>query len=260
VVLAFLVLWGLNYRRVPLADIVTGVPEPSTAALESVVADANALAASVRPHVNRQPELGYTEIARRLVDPMNAALAIVKRPALATPGAPKYSLILSPYFGWAGITGMVNPLALESIVYPALLPSERPFVLAHEWAHLSGHADEAEANAIGWLACMKGDAALAYSASLYLISEAAGELPPGARQRALRGLEEGVRNDLTLIAARVLREEKPRVRQAANRAYDGYLRANQVEDGTRSYGRALTLILSATMREALDTYRATPAR
>ena len=44
---------------------------------------------------------------------------------------------------------MLNPFGLETIVLPDLLPYERPFVVAHEWAHLAGHADEAEASAIG---------------------------------------------------------------------------------------------------------------
>ena len=101
-----------------------------------------------------------------------------------TPGRPKFSLLLTPFFTWTGVDGMINPLALESIVHPDLLPFERPFVLAHEWAHLSGHADEAEASAVGWLACMNGPPPLAYSASLYLIMEARAALPP--RSRAVR--------------------------------------------------------------------------
>ena len=77
---------------------------------------------------------------------------------------------------------MINPLALETIVHPDLLPFERPFVLAHEWAHLSGHADEAEASAIGWLACMRGGPELAYSANLYLIDTAGGAMPADLRK------------------------------------------------------------------------------
>lgn len=256
VVLVFLLAWGLNYRRLPLTAVVTGTPPPSTAVLEAAVSDANALAASLRPALVGDPEPSYADIAAELADPMQAALANLSRPGLSTPGRPKFSLILSPFFAWAGVSGMINPLALESIVDPDLLPIERPFVLAHEWAHLSGHADEAEANAVGWLACMKGGPALAYSASLYLILEAAGELPAGARRTALATLDNGVRGDLELIAARVRRQQQPRVQQAAFKVYDGYLKANQVEDGVKSYGRALTLILSSELRGALDDYRA----
>ena len=49
--------------------------------------------------------------------------------------------------------------------------------------------------------------------------------------------------------------QKPRVQQAAFKVYDEYLRANQVDDGVKSYGRALTLILSAPLRDSLNDYR-----
>jgi hypothetical protein len=63
-----------------------------------------------------------------------------------------------------------------------------------------------------------------------------------------------VREDLTQIAERMRAQQKPQVQRAAFRVYDEYLRANQVQDGTASYGRALTLILSPKMRAALDGY------
>jgi hypothetical protein len=257
-VIVFFAVWGFNYRRVPLAPSVPAVP--TAAALQAAVADANSLAARLRPTVVKQPELGYEDVARELLDPMNAALSIVRRPSLGRAGRAKYSLILTPFFTMAGVSGMINPFALESVVDPGLLPSERPFVLAHEWAHLSGHADEAEANALGWLACMKGGPALAYSASLYLITEAAGDLPPAARRAALAKLADGVRTDLELIANRVEAGQRPEVQRAAFRAYDQYLKVNQVQDGTASYGRALTLILASPMREALNDYRAASPR
>ena len=54
---------------------------------------------------------------------------------------------------------MTNPFFLEVIINPDLLPFEQPFVLAHEWAHLAGYADESEANFVAWLTCVQGDAA-----------------------------------------------------------------------------------------------------
>jgi hypothetical protein len=257
VVLAFLLLWGLNYRRVPLAAIVGDVPPPSVALLQSVIADSNVLATSLRGRLSAPTEtnLTYEVLAERMRRPMDEALTTLGRPTLSTPGRPKYSLILTPFFRWAGVNGMVNPLALESVVDPGLLPVERPFVLAHEWAHLAGLADEAEASAVGWLACMKGSPAMAYSASLYLIAEAVSGLPPAAQRAALAGLEEGVKEDLTQIANRALRQQKPGVQRAANRVYDEYLRANKVDDGAASYGRAVRLILSPMLRGALNDYR-----
>lgn len=254
VVLVFVLGWGLHYRRVPLEQSLGAPPPPDVAGLVAVIGDANALAASLRPGLRADAGITYDQVAERLRQPMVDALASLGRPTRFRPGRPKFSLILGPFFTWAGVNGMLNPLALESIVHADLLPVERGFVLAHEWAHLTGQADEAEASAVGWLACMKGGPALAYSASLYLILEAGGALPGSARAKAFTTLDAGVRADLAQIAERMSRQQ-PQVQRAASRVYDEYLRANRVEDGTASYGRALTLILSPELRSALNSYR-----
>ena len=46
---------------------------------------------------------------------------------------------------------MTDPFLLETLLAPDLLDVERPFVIAHEWAHLAGYADESEANFVAWL-------------------------------------------------------------------------------------------------------------
>jgi len=51
-----------------------------------------------------------------------------------------------------------------------------------------------------------------------------------------------------------MRLQKPRVQRAAFQVYDQYLKANTVDDGTASYGRALTLILAPPLRDALNQY------
>jgi hypothetical protein len=253
-VLVFFFAWGCHYRQTPLQRTIRAAPVvPAIATLQSAVADANALGTTLRPMLHPADAMTYAAAAAALATPMQEALAALKLPPLARPGRPKFSLILTPFFTWTGTDGMINPLALESIVHPDLLPVERPFVLAHEWAHLAGEADEAEASAVGWLACMKGEPALAYSASLYLIQEAGGALPPAARREAFAGLSDDVRADLQRIAAR-MRLQKPRVQRAAFQVYDQYLKANTVEDGTASYSRALTLILAPPLRDALNGY------
>jgi hypothetical protein len=47
---------------------------------------------------------------------------------------------------------------------------------------------------------------------------------------------------------------RPRVQHAASRVYDQYLKANHVEDGVKSYSRALQLILGQPFRDAMATY------
>jgi hypothetical protein len=165
--IVFLLFWGFNYRRTPLEEALK-IPSAGTsvADLMTAVSDANVLATRLRASADTRTLRSYESISRDLAAPFNVAMKRLGRPALIAPGRPKYSLVLTPFFTWAGINGMIDPFALESIVHPDLLPFERPFVLAHEWSHLEGMADEAEANAAGWLACMNGDASFAYRGSL----------------------------------------------------------------------------------------------
>lgn len=251
--LLFLLMWGLNYRRVPLDETVPPARQVSVEELRAVISDAGALGARLRP----APAADYPsfeDVTGWLHEPMNDALARLSRPRLATTGRPKYSLLLTPFFTWAGVDGMIDPFALETIVHPDLLPFERPFALAHEWAHLAGTADEADASAVGWLACMRGRPELAYSAALYLVIEGGSALPRPVWAEVSRRLDPGIRTDLEAISQRLARR-RPAVQRAAFRVYDRYLRANHVDDGVKSYSRALSLILSPPLRDALSGYR-----
>ena len=63
----------------------------------------------------------------------------------------------------------MNPFGYEVIFDSHVLPFEKPFLLAHEWSHLAGFADESEANFIGILACLRSDVpAIRYSGWLNL--------------------------------------------------------------------------------------------
>ena len=79
-------------------------------------------------------------------------------------------------------------------------------------------------------------------------------LPAGDRREALRRVDANVRADLQAIAERRSRQQ-PVVREAASRAYNEFLRANRVEDGTASYARALRLILASPVYDAMGEVR-----
>lgn len=250
--IAFTLCWGLNYRRSPLLAVALPQPVLSVDELRQLAVDAATLAARTRPAAQRQL-LGYRDVARVLPPLFNRALERLGEPSLVVPGRPKFTL-LTPFFTRAGVNGMVDPFALESLVHPDLLPFERPFVLAHEWGHLAGFADEAEASAIGWSACMLGDDPLVYSAAMFLLVETAAALPPRVWREVLTGVDDGVRSDLRALAARWALIT-PAVQAASSTVYDQYLKANRVEDGVRSYSRAVQLILQPILRDQLNGLR-----
>src|SRR5262249_31848534 len=91
---------------------------------------------------------------------------------VAIAGRPKASL-LRWYLPHAAIDGMTDPFFLEIIVNPEVADFERPFVVAHEWAHLAGYATESEANFVAWLTCVHGDALARYSGWMAAYEQAA---------------------------------------------------------------------------------------
>ena len=67
---------------------------------------------------------------------------------------PKWS-IFTPFYRASGVSGQLGPFFLETLLNPDLTGPERPAVLAHEWAHLSGYAPESDASFVGLLAALR---------------------------------------------------------------------------------------------------------
>jgi len=242
--LAFLALWGLNYRRVPMAerlvldrtasrDAVLELGRMSVQALNALHDGAHAEGWRTSPWRERGMRDAYASVLARLSD---------ARPA--TPGRLKASLF-GPYFRWASVDGMINPFGLEALANPDLLPFEQPFVAADEWAHLAGYAIESEARFVGFLTCMHSGTPAAYSGWLFLYWQVSGEVGAADRQHLASALDEGPRRDIAAVADRVRKGQVPLMRDAGWRVYDQYLKANRVEEGVRSYDLVLTLLARA---------------
>ena len=142
------------------------------------------------------------------------------------------------------VAGVFAGDKLETLVADDLLPFERPFVIAHEWSHLAGIADEGEANFVGWLACLRGSPADQYSGWLFLFGELMRAVGRSDREALLAALDPGPRSDLSAIRDRLARHVNPRVSNAGWRVYDSYLKANRVEAGNASYFGVVRLVLT----------------
>jgi hypothetical protein len=245
VYLAFLLLWGFNYRRVSMTDrlvLEPGGPTSDDVARLGMQAVERLNALHEPAHQSGWREAPWQNATLR--DTFAAVQRDLSEAPVATLGRLK-STALGPYLRWASIDGLINPFGLEVLANPDLLPFERPFVAAHEWAHLAGYADEAEASFVGWLACVRADPGSAYSGWLGLYWQISSELGEGDRTSVASMLAPGPRRDLEAVVARVRSGEWPFLQSAGWRLYDSYLKANRVEEGIRSYGAVLTLLLRA---------------
>lgn len=258
VYLWFLASWGLNYRRVPMrerlevrdgaveAGAVDALAQRAVAALNATHAAAHARGWPAEPWRHASLRGAFARTQRLVLDA-----------PLAEPGRLK-ATAFGPYFRWTGVDGMVNPLALEVLANPDLLPFETPFVAAHEWAHLAGFADESEANFVGWLTCIRGDVGAQYSAWLFLYWQLASEVPGATRTALAAALAPGPRADVEAIADRLRRGQLPPLRRASWAVYDQYLKANRVEAGVRSYGLVVTLLVKTRFRDGWEPVRRQP--
>ena len=243
--LAFLVLWGFNYRRVRLLeklqiDEASISPDSASAAMATAIEQLNGL--HFRAH-----EKGWAPLAAidpDLVDAFTRADRALGGRTPPVAARPKVTL-LDLYFRRAGVEGMTDPYFLETLVQRDLLPFERPFVIAHEWSHLAGFADESEANFVGWLTCVRGSVAHQYSGWLVLYAELSRAVRPRDRAPLAATLAAGPRADLNAIADRYNRQVNPRVSATGWRVYDRYLKANRVAAGTASYDQVVRLVLGA---------------
>ena len=238
--LVFLTTWGLNYRRQTLAAKLGYAEDRVTAAAR------DALAAAGVVHLNRLFDAIETRSwpqFEELPADLGPAFERVQRELGAARPAPAVvprRSVLTPYFRRAGIDGMFDPFSLQVLVNDTVLPFERPFVTAHEWAHLAGFAHEAEANFVAWLTCLEGDERMQYSGWLYLVARLLGAVSESSRAALGAQLGPGPRADYAAVRARTSRAV-PIIRRNARRLNDGYLRANRVAGGVRSYGEVLQL-------------------
>jgi hypothetical protein len=245
--LIFLMMWGLNYRRLPIEQ---KLPYDAKAVTVQAARDAAQLAASRLNALYQSAHVSPVMEAQGVDPSLAAAFARATRELGArgttVPARPKRTL-LDVYFRPAGVAGMTDPFFLETLIERDLLPIERPFVIAHEWSHLAGFADEGEANFAGWLTCMRADPPAEYSGWLFLFGELVNGLPRADRLNAVARLETGPRADRRAIAARLARDVRPRVAAAGWRVYDRYLKANRVEAGAASYAQVVRLVLGTRL-------------
>jgi hypothetical protein len=240
----FLLAWGLNYRRPALE---TTIPFDRARITPSAVRDLADLAVARANQLHAAAHRGGFPAADAVPEALLASLHKVEqslgRPLPTLAARPKSSL-QSPFFRAAGVSGMLAPFFLETYVNPDLTPPERPYVLAHEWAHLAGHAPEADASFVGTLAALGADVPSQYSAWLELVSEAASQLQPATQRLVLEKLAEGPRRDQDDIRERLRAMIQP-VQRASWATYDRMLKSQGVEEGIRSYSRVVQLLIGS---------------
>jgi hypothetical protein len=250
--LSFLIVWGLNYERRPLAasaglDVRSPRVQELADVASALVEGANRLRAGVGEDVAGvfRADGGLRGVLTRA--PAGLAHAAAACPSLSGFAPPPKAPWASGLLSLLGISGIYSPFTAEPLVDAEIPDSDLPFAASHEMAHGLGFAREDEANYIASLACrLHPDADFRYSgtviASAYVLSALVDVDPTSAeRLRAARSVP--VQRDLAALAAWSARHEG-RVSRASRRVNDAYLRSNGQREGIDSYGRFVDLLVA----------------
>ena len=250
---AFMVSCGVNYSRYSFAQTSGLEVQPSskaelTALCNSLADDVNALRQKVQTDDKSVMKLSSPSIYQTAQEAKNAYDKIhTEYPLLrAGYGAPK-PVLASRMMSQANITGIFFPFTYEANVNTDIPAYSIPVTMCHELSHLRGYMREDEANFIGYLVCEKsGDTDFEYSGKMLAFiyaSNALHDTDPDAANQIYSKLSEGVQRDLNANSAYWKQFEGP-VAQVSTAVNDSYLKANHQEDGVKSYGRMVDLLLA----------------
>ncbi|MCI9007205.1 MAG: DUF3810 domain-containing protein [Lachnospiraceae bacterium] len=258
--LAFTVTCGINYHRMPFSQM-AGLPtEPSTAEeLEELCLWLTDQIAETCTRTKIQ-ENGLTDLPDDLRGKTREAMMELGREYPELGGwYPKAKPVMTwKVLSMEFLEGIFGPYTMEAHYNPDIPAYNQPTVLCHELSHLKGFMREDEANYIAYLACMGSeDPNLNYSALLLAYTHSINALykTDQERFRAVRAQLCGqAERDYAWHRTYWSQYEGP-VSEFSDKVNDTYLRANAQQEGTRSYGRMVDLLLGQfrQQKEAQET-------
>lgn len=247
--------WGLNYSRLPYADI-AGL-ETAPVEVDKVEELTRSLAVQAN-ELRAQLDAGDGAYAltcprRDVLKKVNEAYAAAsaRYPWLSGHyGAPKFALLSTP-LAHLNIAGIFSPFTMEAHVNAHEADVLLAATAMHEAAHLRGFAREDEANYIAYAVCMESDDPYVRYSGTILGLIYAGNALSGSDPDAYRAVWDtyspGVVSDLRAYSA-AWAPYKGKASEVGDKMNDAYLKANNQTDGVKSYGRMVDLMI-AQMRK-----------
>ena len=166
--------------------------------------------------------------------------------------APK-GILCSEAFSAMELTGIYTCWTMEANVNVNIPDYSRASTMAHELAHLRGFIKEDEANFLAYLACMASDNALVRYSGTMLALIYSGNALAGQDMELYgelwTGYHEGMVRDLADNRAYWEKYEDTVISETTDKVNDVYLKANEQEDGVKSYGRVVDLLLAEYRKE-----------
>ncbi|WP_459762096.1 DUF3810 domain-containing protein [Alkaliphilus crotonatoxidans] len=248
----FMLMWGLNYSRISIAEITGLKLEPySVEQLYelnlALIERGNSLRGAILEdeHGVMHIQGGYRDVFSRAKEGYFIAGKDIKAFA-GNYGKPK-AIILSKPMLYTGITGMYFPFTAEVNVNVAVPDLLLPATVLHEMAHQRGFASEDEANYIAYLtASVHPDIDFQYSGIILALLNSMNALHRQSPLLAAQ-LRDAYSSELSrdlMAYSEFWRDYEGPINETANRVNDTYLKSNGQKEGIQSYGRMVDLLLA----------------
>ena len=238
--------WGLNYFRY---NIYTRLQTPPVAYEEQRFKDflkeyTEQLNATYQPHTEIDSDTLKKHISGFYAH-LPAMYGLTKPKAWQEPK----EFIFTPLYSKVGVLGSMGPFLAEAQLNADLPAVQYPFTYSHEFYHLLGVSNEAEANYWAYRACTESDiTALQYCGHFgllpYVIANASHLLSKEDYQVWLQTIRPEVKEQFNAKNRYWKERYSPLVGQAQDFVYNLFLKGNQIPSGKKNYAEVIGLLLS----------------
>lgn len=247
--------WGLNYFRYPIYTRADVAPAQynEEAFLGFLKEYTDSLNGAYMPDVRIDATLLEREVKefyRRV--PSSFGLAMPRDFQ-----QPKYFTFTSLYSG-VGVLGSMGPFFAEPQLNGDLLPVQLPFTYAHEFSHLLGVSNEAEANYWAYQVCINSSLPeVRYSGYFgilpYVLINASSLLPQDKFREWIKGIRPEIIKEYEDKRAYWSERYSPFIGELQNYVYDWFLKGNNISSGRKNYAEVISILLSIPAVSASHT-------
>lgn len=161
---------------------------------------------------------------------------------------PKF-FTFTPLYSSVGVLGSMGPFFAEAQLNEDLLPIQLPFTYAHEFSHLLGVSNEAEANYWAYRVCTESALpVMKYSGYMgllpYVLSNAARLLPEEQFKEWVKEIRPEVWSDYKQEQKYWQAKYSSLIGEIQDYFYNLFLKGNQIPSGRKNYAEVIGLLIS----------------
>jgi len=252
VYLAFHVLWGFNYYRLPLNEAL-GVKakyttEELVAFTEKLITKSNEIHNKITANTDSlKVDIPYSKKEiYRMVPKGYEAISVAHPEFEYHPKSLKTSLFSIP-LTYMGFSGYLNPFTNEAHVDGLIPVYKFPTTASHEAAHQIGYAAENEANFIGALASINNpDSYFQYSGYTFALRYCLAEVYKRDKTQYddfLKQINKGILKNYREVQDFWQAYRNP-LEPVFEKTFDTFLKANHQTEGTKTYSYVVALLVN----------------